>query len=131
MFNWEEKNPAHPASDIRCYALRNAFDVIAKAVIPLLDQKYAYFSDLLWDAHGCARMEVGDTLYILVRDVGTHLRYPHDQSIEALRDALDSVMAEVDANPNYRGVVKVERAHYDTFRAACVYQRTDRTEITA
>ena len=120
---WEDKHPAHPTTDIRNDAVRNAFDAIAKAVIPLLDPKYAYYSDLLWDASAAADMTDGDTLFYVVRDVGTRIFYPHDQSVEAIRAKQDEAMQHVDMNTNHRAVVKVTRAHYDTFRAVLVYER--------
>lgn len=122
-FQWEDKHPAHPTTDIRNDAVRNAFDAIAKAVIPLLDHKYAYYSDLLWDASAAADMTNGDTLFIVVRDVGTSIFNPHDQSVEAIRAKQDEAMQHVDMSTTRRAVVKLMRNHYDTFRAAVVYER--------
>jgi hypothetical protein len=80
----------------------NTFNTIARACIPHMDQKYAYFSDFLYDAERVARSPAGSVTYIVVRDCGT-------ESYAGLADAL----TECD---HYEGrvLIKVTRGKYDS-----------------
>ena len=82
-----------------------AFNAISRACIPHMDQKYAYFSDFIYDAEHVATSEPGTVTYIVVRDCGTTL-----YSNEA--DALE----ECDTREN-RVLIEVTRGEWDDTRA--------------
>jgi hypothetical protein len=80
----------------------NAFNTIARACIPHMDQKYAFFSDFLYDAERVARSPAGTVTYIVVRDCGT-------QTYADLADAL----GECDTHEG-RVLIKVTRGKYES-----------------
>jgi len=123
---WERKNVAPDTNSILNDAVRHSFDQIARKAAPFFNIEYAYFSDLLWDASTCARLEVGDELFIMVRDCGTSVFIPHDQSVEAIRAAREDAMLHVDACSTRRAVLRVTRSFYDTFAVSVVYERKER-----
>ena len=126
--HWETKNPAHPTSDIRNDAFRNAFDAIVRRATPFMDHKYFYPSDFLWDAQTAANMGVGDEFFILVRTVGTNVFVPFDQSAAHVTDKRLEACMHVDLNTDHLAVLRVQRAHYDTFHVSVVHSKITETQ---
>lgn len=129
-FEWEPVRPVYEPGDVRNDAFRNSFDRLAKVAIPFFDHEYMYYSDLLWDAQACAGMDTGDVLFIILRDVGTHVFHPVRQEPDAIERKFEECIQHVDMNERYRAVLKVYRQHYDTFTVAVVYERKDRPATT-
>lgn len=80
----------------------NTFNTIARACTPHMDEKNAYFSDILYDAERVARSPAGAVTYIVVRDCGTTMYID-------LADAL----GECDHYEN-RVLIKVTRGKYES-----------------
>ena len=114
--------------DIRSDAVRNAFTSISRVATPLMNTEYWYPSDLLWDAAIAANMNVGDVIYIIIRDVGTWCCAPDDQTPDARRNKYHEAVSEVErkgADNGYMAVLKLVRGDYDHFHATVAYSASE------
>ena len=122
-FSWEDKHPVHPTSDVRNDAFRNAMNAIGRKALPFMDSSYTFISDLAWDAYACADMEVGDTLFVLVRECGTSVFTPLTNEPDHIQRKLEECIEHVDACSTRKAALRVVREHYDTFTVSVEYNR--------
>lgn len=94
--------------DIRNDTFRAAFEVLMRAVRPLLEED-AYHTDILWDANWAAHLREGAYCHIMVRDLGTSMFSDRDDAV---------AHAEVWGG---RAVITVTRGKYNTFTCETVW----------
>lgn len=69
--------------------MRSALIFLGRKVLPHLDVQHSYITDLVHDALHLAEMNDGDTVYLHLTDVGTHL----SADLATLRDLTQNIAA--------------------------------------
>ena len=95
-------------SDMNDNRFTCAFNTITRACIPHMDTKYAYFSDLFYDANRAVQLGRRETLFIVVRDCGT-------STYDSLREALGECR-----NNEGRTLIAIQTGDYDHDFTTCV-----------
>ena len=129
IINWEDKRPVQPTHSINNEVFRNAFDRIARRAIPFFDIKYTYCSDLLWDAEAAANLKEGESMFIVVRDCGTTIFHPTQQTNNHRTIACVKAVSHAEANTSRRAVLRVARTEYDTFVVSVLWNRVEDKEV--